>query len=86
VALETGIKHAGNKARIPLTTPVTFTPNAQRKSFGVVAQTFELGAPTPALLHNTWQAPWSSQTLSARLCTDSRSLTSVREAHDPAAG
>src|SRR5580693_1083133 len=47
----------GTKVRTPLTTPVTLTPNTQAQSFGVVCQTLALGAPTPALLHRTWQAP-----------------------------
>ena len=48
----------GTKARMPLTTPVTLTPNTHVQSLGVVSQTLALGAPTPALLQSRWQAPW----------------------------
>ena len=47
----------GTKAWIPLTTPVRFTLKTHLQSLGVVCHTFALGAPTPALLHRTWQAP-----------------------------
>ncbi len=70
----------GTKARMPFTTPVTFTPKTQRQSFGVVSQIFELGAPTPALLQSTWHAPKRSYTASARASTEASSLTSVRTA------
>ena len=40
---------------MPLTTPVTLTLKIHLQSFGVVCQTFALGAPTPALLHRTWR-------------------------------
>ena len=47
----------GTKARMPWTTPITLTPCTHRQSLRVVSHTRADGAPTPALLHSTWQAP-----------------------------
>ena len=56
---------------------MTLTPCTQRQSLTVVSHGVDDGAPTPALLHSTWQAPKVSKVVAARASTDSGSDTSV---------
>src|SRR5918997_6576775 len=69
---------AGTKALMPWITPQTFTSSAQRQSLSVWSHIRPSApAPTPALLHRTWTAPWASSVASRSASTEAKSATSV---------
>jgi hypothetical protein len=52
---------AGTKALMPWMTPHTLTPRAHAQSLTVWSHMRPSApAPTPALLHRRWTAPWAS--------------------------